>query len=361
MLQSAALAFAGTVVLISILRRHASRYGLVDRPSNRKTHSGEIPVVGGIALGCAFLAAVYFSAPDSGAFLPFAAACMVILLTGLLDDLKEFSSRSKFAGQIVAALLMVSWAGVYVTDLGDLLGAGDIALGNWAIPFTVFGVVGIVNAMNMIDGVDGLAGGIGIVAAAWLLAAALIVDPGYSAPVLATFSTAIAGFLVFNLRHAWRRRASVFLGDTGSMLLGFVLAWFAVDFSRQHESDFYAISAVWILGLPIMDTLYLMGRRILRRQSPFQADRRHVHHTLVFMGLSETATSWVLIAMSAAFGAVGFFGWYFKLPEPALTYGFLATFAAYCVVMQKWKRVVKANGGRAKKPAPPTGSHAGGR
>ena len=108
-------------------------------------------------------------------------------------------------------------------------------------------------------------------------------------------SAAIAAFLIFNLRHPWRRRADVFLGDAGSLFLGFVLVWFTVFITQTAPRDFYPISAVWILAVPIMDTVYVMLRRMIRGMSPFAADRRHVHHTLKYIGLSDAQTAWLLL------------------------------------------------------------------
>jgi UDP-GlcNAc:undecaprenyl-phosphate GlcNAc-1-phosphate transferase len=338
---AALIALVGTIIAVLVLRDFAPRIGLLDRPDPRKTHAGAVPVVGGIAFGGVFLLTLLAFVPNAREYLPFAAACAVILLTGLADDLKELSSRSKFVGQLAAAVLMTSWGGVYITDLGDLWGTGNVVLRDWAIPFTIFCVIGLLNALNMIDGIDGLAGGIGLVAVGWLLALAQATGHVFAGHALGIFFAALVGFLVFNLRHFFQRRASVFMGDAGSMLLGFVLVWFAVDFTRLPAVDFYAISAVWILGLPIMDTVYLMLRRLLRAQSPFHADRRHIHHTLMYMGLSDAAACWVLFGVAVAFGAVGFFGWYFRVPEPVLTYSFLALFALYVFFMQKWKNLFK--------------------
>lgn len=335
----AIVAFVGTLCLIVLLRKRAYGFGLVDSPSPRKTHNGEIPVIGGLAIGISFLLASLTLYPVEKDLLPLISCCLVILLTGLFDDMREFSARSKFIGQIVAAVLMTSWANLYLTDLGDLWGTGDIVPGNWGIPFTLFCVIGLINAMNMIDGLDGLAGGISAIAAVWLGVAALIVHPFKDATLLFILAAAVAGFLVFNLRHSRRQHASVFLGDAGSMFLGFVLVWFAVDVTQGARSNFYPISAVWVLGVPIIDTVYLMLRRIILSRNPFAPDRRHIHHTLIFMGLSEVDTLWLLLGISALFGAVGYFGWYLKVPEYVLAYGFLATFAAHCVFMQYWKDI----------------------
>jgi UDP-GlcNAc:undecaprenyl-phosphate GlcNAc-1-phosphate transferase len=197
------------------------------------------------------------------------------------------------------------------------------------------------NAMNMIDGLDGLAGGIGLIAAAWLGVAAGLCGLFNVAQLLAIFVAAIAAFLIFNLRHPWRRHAAVFLGDAGSMFLGFILVWFAVKISQSAPRDFNAISAVWILGVPIMDTVYVMLGRLLRGLSPFSADRRHVHHTLIYMGLSETKTSWFLLGVSFLFGSIGFVGWLYAIPEYVLTYAFIGLFAVHCVLMQYWRAIFR--------------------
>lgn len=339
----AMVAFVSTLLFLGALRRAAHRYGLIDRPSPRKTHLGDIPVVGGLAIGAAFLTTCCLQGSPS---IPFATACIIILATGLFDDLQEFSARSKFVGQLAAAVIMTSWANLFLVDLGNLWGNGHVMLGNWGIPFTLFCVVGLMNAMNMIDGLDGLAGGIGLIAAGWLCLAGGIGHQVADARILYIFSAAIAAFLIFNLRHPWRRHAVVFLGDAGSMFLGFVLVWFAVFLTQTTPRDFYPISAVWILGVPIMDTVYVMLRRMVRGMNPFAADRRHVHHTLIYMGLSETQTSWLLLAVSLLFGGIGFFGWYYGIREYVLTYAFLVTFLAHCAFMQCWREIFKFFGFR---------------
>ncbi|MGQ0578869.1 MAG: MraY family glycosyltransferase [Betaproteobacteria bacterium] len=335
----AIVAFVGVLCLISALRKYAHGFGLVDTPSPRKSHLGEIPVIGGLAIGISFLLTSltqYSVEPD---LLQLIVCCLVILLTGLFDDMQKFSTRSKFVGQVVAAVLMTSWANLYLTDLGNLWSTGDVVLENWGIPFTLFCVIGLINAMNMIDGLDGLAGGIAAIAAVWLGVGALTEYPSKDATLLFILAASVGGFLVFNLRHPWRKHASIFLGDSGSMFLGFVLVWFTVDVTQSGQNDFYPISAVWVLGVPIIDTVYLMVRRIFMGQNPFAPDRRHVHHTLIFMGLSETHTLWLLLGVSTIFGAIGFSGWYYRVPEYILTYGFLGTFVIHCFFMQYWKGI----------------------
>jgi UDP-GlcNAc:undecaprenyl-phosphate/decaprenyl-phosphate GlcNAc-1-phosphate transferase len=340
------LVFCMTVAAVLALRGWACRTGLVDRPFGRKTHRGEVPLVGGLAIAVSFLAFLLFSTPATVHLAPLLAAILVVVVTGVVDDMHALSAKAKFMGQVAAASLMVGWAGVALMDLGNLWGAGHVTLNGAAFLFTVFCVVGVMNAMNMIDGMDGLAGGIAAVALFWLCLSAQAAGLERGAELACVLLAGVAGFLLFNLRLPWRGRARVFLGDAGSLLLGFLLAWFAVDLTQKGRGDFYAISAVWILGVPLMDTVYIMLHRIARGDSPFKSDRRHIHHTLAHMGFKETQTLAILLVISCVFGAIGYFGWYFRVPEYVLCYAFLGAFGLYCVFMQSWKALFRVLGVR---------------
>ena len=331
------LVFLGTVTAVLCLRGWAHRIGLVDRPSSRKTHKGHIPLIGGLGIAAGFVSAALLSDRFGAQLAPLLAVTLLIVATGVVDDLRSIPALPRLLCQIAAALLMVMWAGLVLTDFGDLWGDGDVGLGNWAVPFTVFCVVGVMNAMNLIDGMDGLAGGLAAIALLWLCLGAQAAGLDRTAELAFPLVAAVAGFLLFNLPLPWRRRATVFLGDAGSLLLGLLLAWCSVDLSQNSLGKFYPISAVWILGVPIMDTVYIMLRRLVRGNSPFHGDRRHIHHTLVYMGLSESQTLAVLLSTSAVFGAIGYFGWYFSVPQYVLSYGFVGGFALYCLFMQNWK------------------------
>jgi UDP-GlcNAc:undecaprenyl-phosphate GlcNAc-1-phosphate transferase len=335
------IAFLGAVVLTILLRQPAHRAGLVDRPSGRKTHHAEVPVVGGLAMVLTFMAAAVVFGRDYPQLAVLLMVSLVLLVTGVLDDRHDLPARVKLIAQIIVAVLMANWGGQLIEDLGDVIGTGKVGLGAWALPFTVFAVVGVINAMNMIDGMDGLAGSIAMSAMAWFTGAAALICAEPQMNLLFLLMSVVAGFLLFNLRYPLRQRAQVFMGDAGSMVLGLALAWFAIDLTQNGgpTGNLYPISAVWILAVPILDTLYLMGRRIVRGHSPFAADRRHIHHTLVVMGLSEGEAVFVVILLSLVCGAVGFFGWRYGVPEAVLSYGFLLTLCGYCFVMQNWRRM----------------------
>jgi UDP-GlcNAc:undecaprenyl-phosphate GlcNAc-1-phosphate transferase len=216
--------------------------------------------------------------------------------------------------------------------LGDLFGLGEVELGGWAVPFTLFGAVGVINAFNMLDGLDGLAGGVALVAVGWLivlcLTAPTLLQQGDISALLALVA-AVAGFLAFNLRHPWQARARVFMGDAGSTMLGFVLSWFMVHLSQGDRAAMAPMTAVWILALPLMDTIAVMFRRIRAGRSPFAADRQHLHHLLLGYGLSEGQVTIWLLGGAFVTGGLGVLANELDVPDYWQFYIFAAVFLLY--------------------------------
>ncbi len=315
-----------TAALIAILRPLAIRIGLVDHPGTRKQHRGSIALVGGIAMFCGVVFASLSLYASLSGFRAFFAAATLLVIVGILDDFRELPSWARFVAQLVAVLIMTLWGGVIVTDLGGITGSQSVSLGMWAIPFTVFASIGVINATNMSDGVDGLAGGLSFVAFLLLGVIAMtggrVVD-GY---LLILLATVVGVFLLFNIRHPWRRQASVFMGDAGSMFLGFTLAWFAVSLSQGESRVMTPVTALWILALPLIDAVGILIRRSLRRNSPFVAARDHIHHVLLESGCGVNKTVCMILGTSVVLGLFGLFGWYAGVSEFVLFYGFLGLF-----------------------------------
>lgn len=316
-----------TCALIGAMRALAPRFGLIDRPGGHKRHAEPVPVIGGVAMFLA-LALVDSTQPylDSSGTLIWALALLVA--TGVLDDRYGIPPAVKMAAQALAALVVVAGDGVVITSLGDLAGFGETRLAALAVPFTVFAVVGIVNAINMADGVDGLAGSIGVIALGWFAAAALALGLTMQVDEILILKGVLIGFLLFNLRLPWRRRAAIFMGDAGSMMLGFVLAWIAIVLT-QHPGAMPPMVAVWILALPILDTLTVMVRRIRKHRNPFAPDREHLHHALLRAGVSVERTVPLLALVSALCGLAGFAAWRAQVPQWVLFYAFVALLAVY--------------------------------
>jgi len=332
-------AFLLVLVAVPLLREPAHKIDLVDRVGGRKRHACEVPLIGGLAMFAAIgISLMLVDAP----LRPYASliAGMGILLTvGVIDDLIDITAGAKLFAQVVVAVLMVSWGEVQVHSLGDLVGVRSIELGEWAIPFTVLATLLLINGINMADGTDGLAGGMTAVALFMLLVAGILGDVHRAfLAVTGVMLAAVVGFLCYNIRVPGRRYATVFMGDSGSMMLGFALAWLAVYLSQVEDSGIYPVSIAWVLVLPILDVVSLYFRRLMKGRSPFSADREHLHHVLLRSGFSVTTTVWVLISVMAAFGLLGLVGWRQGWPQWALFLGLVPVFIGhYLSSIRAWR------------------------
>jgi UDP-GlcNAc:undecaprenyl-phosphate GlcNAc-1-phosphate transferase len=346
----AILPFAAALIAIPVLMRVAPSAGLVDHPGGRKDHTGAVPLVGGIAIYLSLLPAAF----ATGLFTQFAAllaALAIVLLAGVADDIFDIRPLPKFAAQIAACLVMIYAGGVELLGVGNLAGFGPIFFFAFALPMTLFAAVGVINAINMMDGMDGVAGSIALGAFAWYCAVAWMQGLHGLQVVALMFCGALAAFLAFNLRYPRHPRARIFLGDAGSMVLGFALAWFAIDLTHGPGRSFPPICALWVLLLPLADCVSLMSRRVRAGKSPFVADREHLHHYLAARGLSHAQVFGVMLGFSAFFGAVGFFGWRLGVPEPVLFWPFFFLYFAYHYAIKRaWKRM-HARAGTGAVPA----------
>ena len=340
-LASLGFAFLAGTAATFLLARAAGVLNLVDHPGGRKTHARPVPLVGGLAVFIALLGVASFTGIANGAAY-FLFALSIVIAVGLWDDVADIRPRVKFAIQIAASCLMIWGAGVELTSVGDLLGWRPIGLWIFAVPMTIFAVVGVVNAVNMMDGLDGLGGSIALVAFAWYAAVAALSGLDVQFRVALIFCGAIAGFLVFNLRLPWQKQARVFLGDAGSLMIGFALGWFAIDLTQGEGRTMPPIAALWVLLLPLADCVSLMTRRLVKRKSPFVADSHHIHHYLLARGYNAQQTLAILVMLSAFFGAVGFIGWRLKLPEAALFWPFFFGYFAYHWWIQRAWRAIDA-------------------
>lgn len=335
------LTVAITVLVIKLLARPAARVGLVDHPGGRKRHEGSIPLVGGTAIFIGFCFGALGIAPSLNAYRALFAGMGLLVVVGVLDDLHDLAPAKKFVAQIVAALFMTSWGMVSIAHLGDLFGSGTVALRGWSIPFTVICVLGVINAVNMTDGVDGLAGGLAFVGVVFMGIAAELTGQAGSAGLLFVMAAAIAGFLVFNLRLPWQPRARVFMGDSGSMMLGLFLTWFSIELTQRGMEPLPPIVAVWFLAVPILDMGLVTVRRLAKGRSPFRAGRDHLHHFLMFAGYSPSRTVNLMLLLSVFLAAVGFIAWRMKVPEAVLFYAFMALFTAYYLLSRRAWRMAR--------------------
>lgn len=280
-----------TISLIPALSRLAFCCGALDFPDGRKVHAHPIPRVGGVAMAVGSLASLI--AWNFGDTLPraFLAGALALVAFGLADDLKSLSPKAKLTGQIIAATIVVVFGGVEIRTLGSLLPDGLLIPPWLSVPFTVFVIVGVTNAINLADGLDGLAGGICLLTFCCLGYLAYLDGACAIGLAALAFIGAIFGFLRFNTHPA-----TIFMGDTGSQLLGFAAITLALALT-QRETALSPLLPLVLLGFPVLDTMTVMCTRIAAGRSPFSADKNHFHHTLLSLGFRHPESVLIIYAI----------------------------------------------------------------
>lgn len=270
-----------TISLIPMLTRLAGRFQMVDLPDPRKVHTRPIPRIGGFAMALgAFFPIVLWTAVDDfvRAYL---AGAGILVIFGLLDDMKGLGYRVKFAAQIIAGMIVVFFGGVRIESLGTLL-PGMLQIPEWfSFLLSVVAIVGVTNAINLADGLDGLAGGISLLCFCCIGYLAYLDENTVVMLLSLSLAGAIFGFLRYNTHPA-----SLFMGDTGSQLLGFSAIVLTLKIT-QGDTPFSPVLPLIVLGFPVLDTLTVMVERIRKGRSPFSPDKNHFHHRLIHLGLSH--------------------------------------------------------------------------
>ena len=338
------LACVVTSVLIVIMRPLAQSVGLVDVPNARKAHHGPVPLVGGLAIFAAVAAACTVPSwsglsPAAPGMLSFLLAGLLLVSVGAVDDFMELSPRARFVAQTVAAIAMIFGGGVLLSDLGCMTISGEVLqLGFLAIPFTVFATIGVINALNMCDGLDGLSGSQALISLAGFWIAVALWGPTGSLALLTVLGGGILGFLLFNLRLPGRSRASIFLGDAGSMFLGFALTWFAISLSQGPDRVIKPAAALWFVMLPVIDAVAMMLRRMVRGRSPFSPDREHLHHIFLLAGYSVNETVAIMAMLGASGVAFGLASTFWDWPDLIVAVSFLLVGLGYFwMIMHSWR------------------------
>jgi UDP-GlcNAc:undecaprenyl-phosphate GlcNAc-1-phosphate transferase len=309
-------ALSTALIMVPFLRKWALTTGTVDVPDVRKVHTTAVPRLGGIAIFIAFLFSLLVYADLAPAGRGLLAGALIIFVTGFIDDLHGITPRRKFLGEISGCLVTMVVGKLYITDLGNLFGFGVITLPLWlAIPFTLFAVVGVINAVNLIDGLDGLAGGVSVIAAAAFFILAWHAGNPSAMLLCAALLGAILGFLKYNYYPA-----RIFMGDAGSLVVGFVLGFLAVMLTRGSGAV-SPVALALVLGVPIIDTIWVMSSRLLKRQSPFSPDMTHVHHKFLNLGMEHRFTVIVIYGISLFWALVALL--LHRVPEYLLLYGYL--------------------------------------
>lgn len=333
MLMELLIIFAFSMALLFSLRKAAKKIGLVDKPNARKHHKGVVPLVGGISI-CGAVILYLFYNPN---LIPHQTLYMISIATltivGALDDRFDLSVKARMAVQALLSILMVNYAGIELNYLGDILMLGDIHLGSLATVVTILAVVGAINAFNMVDGIDGLLGGLSTVTFGGIGIIALMHGSIEFSQLCMLLVVTMLPYIMFNLGIFGRKR-KVFMGDAGSMMIGFTAIWLLLGLSQnENQHTMRPITALWLIAIPLMDMAAIMIRRIRRGHSPFKPDREHLHHIFQRLGLSSHQTLAVICSFASLFAAFGIYGEMKDIPEPIMFFSFIACFLVYALLL----------------------------
>lgn len=299
------ICFFASILLTPLVKKLAFIVGATDKPNKRKVHQKIMPRLGGLAIFISFIIGVLFLKPNQ--FLPFdehyhwpiVFGCIVIILTGVVDDIKEISPKIKMAGQILAAFMVVVIGDLKVEFINLPFG-GEINFGIMSIPLTMLWIVGITNAINLIDGLDGLAGGVSTIALLTIAAMAGVMGQPYVMIMALIVAVSTTGFLFYNFYPA-----KIFMGDTGALFLGFIISVLSL-LGFKGITFISLIIPVIILGVPISDTFFAIVRRLVNKQPLSAPDKSHMHHCLLKAGFSHRQAVLLIYTMSTIFGLAAF-------------------------------------------------------
>lgn len=288
------ISFSTTPAVIAL----ANKIKAIDVPKDeRRVHKKPIPLIGGLAIFYGFVISVLCFAVIDGPTMGILIGSLIMVTIGVIDDMRDLNAKIKLIFQIAAALIVV-YFGIEVEYIANPLskwfGPQYINLGLWSIPLTIVWVVGVTNAVNLIDGLDGLAVGISSIASVALLSLTILSKNLNVAIIIAALAGAGFGFLPYNFNPA-----KIFMGDTGSTFLGFVLACISIQgLMKMYALISFAVP-VLILGLPIFDTFFAILRRIAKKKPIMSPDRGHLHHRLIDMGFSQRQTVTILYTLTS--------------------------------------------------------------
>lgn len=327
-----ALPLLVTILFMFALRPFARSVGLIDRPGGRKMHIGDIPVIGGLAMFAGFLVGSLYSYQSFPDYPYLVAALAVLVFVGVLDDRFDLPAPVRFIGQTCAALLMVGGANLVATNIGAVFFGHVVELGWFSSLFTITVVLTAINAFNMFDGSDGVAGVQGLIGLLFMGVACTLGGEVRAVPLIISMAGCLIGFLIFNWPSHRTAAVRAFMGDAGSTMLGFQLAWLSLELSQGPGAVFSPVVALWVFALPIYDLFSSMARRMLNGLSPFHGDSNHLHHVLRRHGLSSRKVAQAVLLMASVLAAIGLGGYLLHVPDGFLFGLWLVCGVVYHVV-----------------------------
>lgn len=333
--------FSASFICLFVFRKVAQRIGLVDKPNERKHHTGQIPLVGGISVFVTMLLALLWL--PSLLLLPnlYMGCALALVIVGAIDDRYDISFKLRLVIQALVSIAMIVLGERSLHNLGYLMGSEALQIPELAsYVLTVMAVIGAINAFNMVDGIDGLLGGLASVTFGGLGLLFYWHGMANFALFCALLVTAMLPYIMLNLGFPFGRRFKVFMGDAGSIFIGFTVIWLLIVASQgERTTAIRPVTALWLIALPLMDMVCIMVRRIRKGQSPFKPDREHLHHICQRIGLSSFQSLLAICATAALMAGIGIWSELAKVDEYIMFFAFLLSFAAYFTVLSNIWRI----------------------
>lgn len=334
------LFFIFAFVSIVFLRELAKKINLVDKPNERKKHIGSIPLVGGISIYVTLMIALWVEQNlliNTDVYLLCAS---VLVIVGVVDDKYDVDYRIRLAVQILISCAMIFAAGLFLKSLGSIFFGYEIVLGSLGYIVTIFAVLGAINAFNMVDGIDGLLGGLTMVTFGALSYIHYVDNQLPLARFCLLMMIVVIPYICLNLGFPFGVRKKVFMGDAGSMLIGFTVIWVLLQGTQGPKAQMNPVTALWLIAIPLMDMVCIMVRRIRKGVSPFKPDREHLHHICLRAGLSSHQALAVICTIAALLAGIGIVLEYWAAPEWISLLLFALVFILYYQLLNNIWRIL---------------------
>ena len=311
------LSFFSFLIIYFILNKLALQINLVDKPSIRKIHEGKIPLIGGLIIYLNILFFIQFiNVSNDLTWVIY--STLIIIIISTIDDAKELGVNFRLISQLMCCLIVIGY-GITITNLGAFMDTPFIKTGYFSVLFTVLCVMGLTNSFNFIDGLDGLCSSQVLISLSSIILFLHLSDKLIyfkDLYFIIFFCINILFFIILNLSKKYK----IFLGDSGSLFLGYFVSWFLIIISQNYENLFHPVLTIWCVTIPVFEFFSVVTRRSILGFSPFKSDRRHLHHILVDIGFSNLNVLFFFIFISIIFNLFGFYTFYFFGPAPSLLF-----------------------------------------
>ena len=340
------IAITTTFIAISLLRSFALSINLVDYPSNRKQHSGSVPLIGGIAMFIGLVVSILLADIDLNKYSIYFLGSLIIVMIGFLDDYRDISVFLRILFQTFVAIIIASAGNILIESFGNIFGVGNIFLYEWAYFITIIAIITGMNAVNMTDGIHGLAGGNSLITFLAIVFLSRDLDWHLQTSVLISilFCAVLSIFLIHNLCIGIDKSKRIFMGDAGSMLIGLTIGWVLIDLSQGENRVFAPVTALWLFAMPLIEMVSIVFRRLSSGKSPFHPDLNHTHHIILRFGIREKYTLLLMLLVSLIIAVIGILGELYGVAERVMFFGFLIVFGIYFISCEIFLKNIQYNG-----------------